>query len=70
MRAALFEEPGSIVVDEVPTPTVTTPTSAVVRITHTAICGTEARGGPALFLPAWAVARRAPVRSGGRVLRP
>ena len=41
MRAALFEEPGTIVVDEVPTPTVTTPTSAVVRITHTAVCGSD-----------------------------
>jgi len=41
MRAAIFEGPGEIAVEDVPKPEVEEPTDAVVRVTHTAICGSD-----------------------------
>jgi alcohol dehydrogenase len=41
MRAAIFNGPGEISIEEVPKPTVESPTDAVVRVTHTAICGSD-----------------------------
>ncbi|MXR52414.1 alcohol dehydrogenase catalytic domain-containing protein [Halovenus sp. WSH3] len=41
MRAALFHGEGEIAVEDVPDPTIEEPTDAVVRITHTAICGSD-----------------------------
>jgi alcohol dehydrogenase len=41
MRAATFYGPGDIRVEEVPRPAVESPTDAVVRVTHTAICGSD-----------------------------
>ena len=41
MRAAVFHEPGDIRVEDVPDPSIEEPTDAVVRITRTAICGSD-----------------------------
>ena len=41
MRAAVFHGPGDIEIEEVPTPEVNGPKEAVVRITHTAVCGSD-----------------------------
>jgi threonine dehydrogenase-like Zn-dependent dehydrogenase len=41
MRAAIFNGPGDISVEEVPRPTLDAPTDAIVRVTHTAICGSD-----------------------------
>jgi alcohol dehydrogenase len=41
MRAARFHGPGDIRVEEVPKPTVEEPTDAIVRVTHTAVCGSD-----------------------------
>jgi len=41
MQAAVFHGPGDIRVEEVPKPEVENPTDAVVRVTHTAICGSD-----------------------------
>jgi alcohol dehydrogenase len=41
MRAATFQGPGAIRVEDVPTPEVESPTDAVVRVTHTAVCGSD-----------------------------
>jgi alcohol dehydrogenase len=41
MRAAVYRGPGEIGVEEVPTPEVESPDDAVVRVTHTAICGSD-----------------------------
>jgi alcohol dehydrogenase len=41
MRAAIYQGPGEITVEEVPKPTVESPTDAVVRVTHTAVCGSD-----------------------------
>jgi len=41
MRAARFHDPGDIRIDEVPKPTIEEPTDAIVRVTHTAICGSD-----------------------------
>ncbi|MBX0325727.1 zinc-dependent alcohol dehydrogenase family protein [Halomicroarcula sp. F13] len=41
MRAAIFRGPGEITVEEVPKPEVESPTDAVVRVTHTAVCGSD-----------------------------
>lgn len=43
MRAAIYREPGDVAVEDVPKPTVEAPTDAVVRITHTAVCGSDLR---------------------------
>ncbi|MFB6126495.1 MAG: zinc-dependent alcohol dehydrogenase family protein [Halolamina sp.] len=41
MRAAIYRGPGDIAVEDVPRPEVESPTDAVVRVTHTAICGSD-----------------------------
>jgi len=41
MKAAVFHEPGDIRVETVPDPTIEAPTDAIVRITRTAICGSD-----------------------------
>ncbi|MDY6775273.1 MAG: zinc-dependent alcohol dehydrogenase family protein [Halobacteria archaeon] len=41
MRAAVYNSPGDISVEEVPKPEIDSPNDAVVRITHTAICGSD-----------------------------
>lgn len=41
MRAAVFHGPGDIRVEDVPDPTIQEPTDAIIRITHTAICGSD-----------------------------
>ncbi|MFB6280798.1 MAG: zinc-dependent alcohol dehydrogenase family protein [Haloferacaceae archaeon] len=41
MRAAVFHGPGDIRIEERPRPDVEAPTDALVRVTHTAICGSD-----------------------------
>ena len=41
MKAAVFHGPGDIRIDDVPDPRIEQPTDAIVRITHTAICGSD-----------------------------
>jgi len=41
MRAAIYRGPGEITVEDVPKPEVESPTDAVIRVTHTAICGSD-----------------------------
>ena len=41
MQAALFRGPGEISVEEVPKPELESPTDAIVRVTHTAVCGSD-----------------------------
>lgn len=41
MRAAIYRGPGEIEVGDVPKPEIEAPTDAVVRVTHTAICGSD-----------------------------
>ncbi len=41
MRAATFHAPGDIRIDEVADPRIEKPTDAIVRVTHTAICGSD-----------------------------
>jgi alcohol dehydrogenase len=41
MRAATYHGPGDIRIEERPKPEVEAPTDAVVRVTHTAICGSD-----------------------------
>ena len=41
MRAAVFRAPGEIDVEQRPRPTIESPTDAIVRVTHTAICGSD-----------------------------
>ncbi len=41
MKAAVFHGPGDIRVENVPDPRLEEPTDAIVRITHTAICGSD-----------------------------
>jgi alcohol dehydrogenase len=41
MRAAVFRGPGDIGIEEVPKPEIDSPTDAVIRVTHTAICGSD-----------------------------
>ncbi|HKK08697.1 MAG TPA: alcohol dehydrogenase catalytic domain-containing protein, partial [Gemmatimonadota bacterium] len=41
MRAAIFYGPGDIRIEQVPDPRIEEPTDAIVRITHTAICGSD-----------------------------
>jgi alcohol dehydrogenase len=41
VRAARFHGPGDIRIDEVPTPELEASTDALVRVTHTAICGSD-----------------------------
>jgi len=41
MKASVFHAPGDIRIDDVPDPQIREPTDAIVRITHTAICGSD-----------------------------
>ncbi|GGL65723.1 zinc-dependent alcohol dehydrogenase family protein [Halocalculus aciditolerans] len=41
MRAAVYHGPGDVRVEEVPDPELEAPTDAIVRITHTAVCGSD-----------------------------
>ncbi|SDJ47845.1 alcohol dehydrogenase [Halovenus aranensis] len=41
MRAAIYGGPGDIAIEEVPKPTLETPTGAIIRVTHTAVCGSD-----------------------------
>jgi alcohol dehydrogenase len=41
MRAAVFRGPGEIAIEEVPKPEIESPEEAIVRVTHTAICGSD-----------------------------
>lgn len=41
MRAAMFHGPGDVRVEEVDAPEIDRPTGAIVRVTHTAICGSD-----------------------------
>ena len=41
MRAAVFHGPGEIRVEDVPKPTIEDPGDAIIRVTHTAICGSD-----------------------------
>jgi alcohol dehydrogenase len=55
MRAAVFHGPRDIRVEQVPDPRIEAPTDAVLRITHTAICGSDLwfyRGQQA-YEPGW-----------------
>jgi len=41
MRAAIFQGPRDITVEDVPKPELEAPTDAIVRVTHTAVCGSD-----------------------------
>ena len=41
MRAAIFNGPGEIDVEERPRPEIEAPTDAIIRVTHTAVCGSD-----------------------------
>ena len=41
MRAAVYRGPGEIAVEDVPKPEIESPKDAVVRVTHTAVCGSD-----------------------------
>ena len=41
MRAAIYRGPGEITVEDVPKPEVESPSDAVIRVTHTAVCGSD-----------------------------
>jgi alcohol dehydrogenase len=41
MRAAVFRGPGEIEIENVPDPAVDGPKEAVIRVTHTAVCGSD-----------------------------
>jgi len=41
MKAAVFHKPGDVRIESVPDPKIQEPTDAIVRITHTAICGSD-----------------------------
>jgi len=41
MRAAIFEGPGNVRVEQVPDPELVEPTDAIVAVTHAAICGSD-----------------------------
>jgi len=41
MRAAVYRGPGDIAIEDVEKPTVESPTGALIRVTHTAICGSD-----------------------------
>src|SRR3954452_24049636 len=41
MRAAIFNEPGSVTVGERRDPSIVEPTDAIVRVTHACVCGSD-----------------------------
>lgn len=55
MKAAVFHGPGDIRIERVPDPRIQEPTDAIVRITHTAICGSDLwfYRGQAEYEPGW-----------------
>lgn len=57
MRAAVFHAPGDVRIEQVPDPRIEEPTDAIVRITHTAICGSDLwfYRGQAEYEPGWRV---------------
>jgi threonine dehydrogenase-like Zn-dependent dehydrogenase len=57
MRAAVFHAPGDIRIDQVPDPRIQEPTDAIVRITHSAICGSDLwfYRGQTDYQPGWRV---------------
>lgn len=57
MRAAIFHGPRDIRVETVPDPRIESPTDAIVRITHTAICGSDLwfYRGQQDYQPGWRV---------------
>jgi len=57
MKAAVFHGPGDIRIEDVPDPRIKDPTDAIVRITHTAICGSDLwfYRGQQDYQPGWRV---------------
>jgi alcohol dehydrogenase len=57
MRAAVYHGPGDIRIENVPDPRIEKPTDAIVRITHTAICGSDLwfYRGQQEYEPGWRV---------------
>lgn len=57
MKAAVFHAPGDIRIEQVPDPRIQDPTDAIIRITHTAICGSDLwyYRGQAAFEPGWRI---------------
>jgi len=57
MRAAVFHGPGDIRIEQVPDPRIQEPTDAIVRITHSAICGSDLwfYRGQSEYKPGWRV---------------
>ncbi len=57
MRAAVFHGPGDIRIENVPDPHIQDPTDAILRITHTAICGSDLwfYRGQAEYEPGWRI---------------
>lgn len=55
MRAAVFHAPGDVRIETVPDPRIQAPTDAIVRITHTAICGSDLwfYRGQTPYQPGW-----------------
>ena len=55
MRAAVYHGPGEIRIENVPDPRIQKPTDAIVRITHTAICGSDLwfYRGQQTYQPGW-----------------
>ncbi len=47
MKAVAFDGVGDIRVDDVPEPTLQDPTDTIVRLTASAICGTDLHSGAA-----------------------
>ena len=41
MRATLMYRSGDVRVEEVPDPTITAPTDAIIRVTHACVCGSD-----------------------------
>ncbi|MDR9429637.1 MAG: zinc-dependent alcohol dehydrogenase family protein [Natronomonas sp.] len=41
MRAAIYRGPREIAIEDVPRPAIEAPTDAIVRVTHTAVCGSD-----------------------------
>ena len=60
MKAVVWHGPADVRVDEVPDPTIQEPTDAVIKITSTAICGSDLHLYEIL----------GPVHDGGRHPRP
>ena len=57
MKAVVFHDIGDIRIEEVPDPKVEEPTDAIVRLTSSAICGTDRRD------PGWIKVELVPARA-------